>query len=346
MHTDKRKYIILLIALLLSVGFSACHVHEFPMDMEPDTPGSGEVRAVHSVHFNFQFATDWEISPTNLVLASSRAGSGLKVRHTIHFYAGHDIAASGVNTPDYSYTVLNDVTDDLDFSADFDVPEGDYTCLVWTDYVYEDGLDLYYSTLDFHKLGYTSREAYLASTDDRSSFYGKVEFQASASTGTVTVNLKSPLARYELLVSGFGTYLADALDLAVEDINLSDYTVTVGYSGFTPSKFNLFSGNVCDYWTDLTYSVQPRYYRARSTSADDDVLLAADYVLVNDTETHLSLYLEVRDKSDQLVLKTSVFTISLFRGCDTMVRGSFNTNIGSGGAVIDAEYGGSFNIQV
>jgi hypothetical protein len=68
--------------------------------------------------------------------------------------------------------------------------------------------------------------------------------------------------------------------------------------------------------------------------------------LVNDTETRLSLYLEVRDKSDQLVVKTSVFTISLFRGCDTMVRGSFNTNIGSGGAVIDAEYGGSFNIQV
>jgi hypothetical protein len=162
------------------------------------------------------------------------------------------------------------------------------------------------------------------------------------------VNLKSPLAQYELLVSGLGTYLAEALNLAAEDVDLSDYTVTVGYSGFTPSKINLFSDNVCDYWTELTYSVTPRYYQADSADAnlDDEILLASDYVFVNTAETDISLYLEIRDKTDQLILKTSAFTIPLFRNCDTVIRGSFNTNTGSGGAIIDSEYSGEYNIQV
>jgi hypothetical protein len=334
--------------LLLSVGLSACDVHEFPMDLEPDTSGTGDVRAVHSIHFTFQFDTDWEVSPTYVNLLSSRAAedSLLRVRHTVNFYAGHDLAASGVNAPEYSYTLIGNVADGLDFTDDFDVPEGQYTCLVWTDYVYADGADRYYTTTDFHKLGYTSLETYVAGTDDRNSYYGKQEFVASASTGNVTVRLQSPLARYELLVSGLGTYLADALDLTAEDIHIGDYRVTVGYSGFTPSKLNLFSGNVCDYWTGLTYSTQPRYYRAGSTDLDDDILLASDYVLVNGTETNLTLYLEVRDQTGNLILKTSTFTIPLIRNCDTQVRGSFNANTDAGGAVINSEYTGTYNIQV
>jgi hypothetical protein len=339
-----------MIGLLLSLCFSACDVHEFPMDIEPGAQPSGQER---SVHFNFKFNTDWEIYPTNITLVSSRAdGSIMKVRHTINFYLGHDIAASGVNAPAYSYTIINDITSDLDFSADFDVPEGQYTCLVWTDYVYEDGNDLYYNTLDFHKLSYTSKESYLANNnDDRNGFYGKEEFQVTASTNSVTVNLKSPLARYELLVSGLATYLSGVLEVEMQDISISDYKVTVGYSGFTPSKFNLFSGNVSDYWSELTYSVKPRYYhddhdRVNKDDYDDEILLAADYVFVNDSETEIGIYLEVWDETDNLILKSSVFTIPLIRNCDTIVRGSFITNTASGGAVIDAEYSGEYNIQV
>jgi hypothetical protein len=347
MHNAKSLHIIILIGLLLSLSLSACDVHEFPMDISHVTPGSEEVRAVHTVRFDFKFDTDWQVYPIGITLVASRAEDHtLKVRHTINFYAGHDLAASGVNAPDYSYTLLYDVTESLDFSTEFDIPEGQYTCLVWTDYVYEDGLDLYYNTLDFHKLGYTDLESYRTGGDDRIGFCGKEEFHATASTGSVTVNLKSPLAHYELLVSGLGTYLAGVLDLAAEDIDISDYSVTVGYSGFTPSKLNLFSGNVCDYWTDLTYSVTPRFYHEGSTDFDDDILLASDYVFVNDSETTLSLYLEVRDKDSSLILKTSAFTLPLIRDCDTVVRGSFITNTGTGGAVIDSEYSGEYNIQV
>jgi hypothetical protein len=316
------------------------------MDIEPDVPTSVQTR---SVRFNFKFDTDWEISPTNITLVSSRAEERiLKVRHTINFYAGHGIAASGVNMPAYSYTIIDDVTDSPDFSADFDVLEGQYTCIVWTDYVYEDGNDLYYNTLDFHQLSYISRESYLAGNDDRNGFYGKEEFYVTASTNSVTVNLKSPLARYELLVLGLGTYLAGVLDVAVEDISISDYTVTVGYSGFTPSKLNLFSGNVCDYWSELTYRVTPRYYHegSKGVSNDDEILLASDYVLVDGSEAEISIYLEVRDEAENLILKSLVFTIPLIRSCNTIVRGSFSTSATSGGTVIDAEYSGTYNIQV
>ncbi len=349
----KSQHIIALIGLLLSLCVSACDVHEFPDDMDivtrvPDTEQSdGTVR---TVHFTFEFESDWEIYPKNISLTTNRSDdNSLKIRHTINIYRGTNIIATGSNTPEYSYTIIKDITRDLNFTADFDLPGGQYTCLVWSDYVYGDGRDLYYNTLDFHKLSYVSRNSYRANTDSRNGYRGKEEFKVANVTNNVNVLLKSPLAKYELLVSGLDEYIADALEEPTADIDIHDYTVTVNYTGFMPGEFNLFSNTVSDYWSDMKYSGTPHYYHESTEGAintDDDILLAEDYVFVNNTETEINIYLEVRDQSENLILQSSVFAVPLIRSCDTIVRGSFMSNTSSGGAIINADYAGQFNIIV
>jgi hypothetical protein len=358
MHIVKSRHIIKLFSLLLVMICSSCGFtfYEFPDEDLSDEPQGDETR---TVQFKFEFDTDWEIYAKSVALAPSRARSSDKmVRHTINLYSGHDIASTGVNTPDYTYTIINDIANDLNFSTEIEMPDGQYTCLVWSDYVYEDGSDLYYNTLDFHRLSYTSQSDYQANTDDRNGFYGKKEFRVSDTGNRVTVSLKSPLARYELLVSGLSEYLAEVLGIDEDAIDINDYSVTVNYSGFMPSKFNLFSGIVSDYWSELKYSCTPCYYHESSDGVnredyDDEVLLASDYVFVNDEESEINLYIEVLDQADNRVWKSSVFAVPLLRSCDTIVRCSFisgssssTTTISSGGAVIDTEFSGEYNVII
>lgn len=357
MHAVTNCHIIL-IGLLLITGVCSCDVHEFPTSglVSPDDP---EVPTVvpgnrpidpsiptFTVHFSFEFDMDMEIYQQTLNI-ESRADE-MKMRHTIRFYEGHDLESGGSDIPLYDYIMVCDITDTPDFTKDLKLPAGDYTCVIWSEYVSYDASDLYYNIDDFHEIYIPNKSTYTAGTDYKDGFRGVKEFSVSIDRNDVVVSLKRPFAKYEIVATDLIGYISETQGISVGNIDIGNYDVTVHYSGYTPYAYNLISGRTTDSWSGLEYTSRPAYFTANYQdleSDDDDILLASDYIFVNDRETSVDLYFEITSRSGDTIFRSTMITIPLLRSVDTVVMGTIRSESSSSGAFIDPNYEGDFNIQ-
>lgn len=205
---------------------------------------------------------------------------------------------------------------------------GSYDIRLWSDFADAgNGQSPYYDTEDLEQVK-IRRDGYEACSDYKDAAYATLSGLAMGDTDTETdVTLERPLAKYRLVATDMTAY--EKLEGVPP---LEDLLVRVDYEGFFPSSFNVVTGKPNDSVEGLSYTCQPSW----QTDDEGNVNLAADWVMVNGTESSVNATISLVTADGRVVSQTKRVAIHYKRGQLTTVSGKFLTaGHGGGGANID-----------
>lgn len=359
-------------ALLLG----GCDVHEFPSE-EPKAP---EIIGRFMLHLrydtNMPLHKEIEYENGTTVDATSKKPSrdpnSFLVRHIINVYPA---VRSGEYSRSSQITVErhHPVTETLDADIEFDLPQGDYRILVWTDYI-GDGAPggFFHDASDFNEIIYAGKETYIGDTDFRDAFRGQTDVivdygpdynpnRAEEIVVETTVDMVRPLAKYRFITTDLGKFIDQqvqskllemqkqglALPEAEESrdpsryVDLSQYRVRFRYPQYMPCSFNMFTNRPADSWTGMSYDAEIRQMSAKEAE------IGFDYVFVNGVESSVAVAVDVLDKDGKLIGSVPTVNVPLKRSKLTEVRGEFLTTKAGGSVGIDPGYAGpDYNIFI
>lgn len=222
---------------------------------------------------------------------------------------------------------------------------GEYDLCLWTDYADSNNsiADTYYHTESL-KAVKINAEPYTANTDAKDAAYHTQTGINLAETGAeIKAALQRPLAKYRLVATDVEAYRKLVTQNQAKYPPLDELTVAVRYEGYFPCGFNVASEkpNDATAGTGIFYSQS----LPATGSDDDEVQVAADWVLVNGTESFVSATVRTTDRSGRVISETSGVRIDYRRGFLTTVRGNFLTVGHTGGGIeIDTEWEGTYEV--
>lgn len=338
---------------LTAFMMGACSVHEWPYDEpEPDpTPPEVETPAF-LLHLDF----DTEM-PLHREISWTRAASDEHdARYQVMVYPGTGtVTASSV--PIRTITLTGSPAT-LNRDIEIDLDEGQYSFLVWADYVTQGTTsDKYYTTSNLSEITLFDRNNHQGSNNYRDAFRGQTTgVVIKGSGGSSTVTMKRPMARFEFITTDLDEFVAkeaarrsaeegrarnDKAEAEGDDspTDISGYKVTFHYTGFMPSAYNIYSDKPVDAWTGMKFD-------SRFESVDDGTRMGYDYVMVNGSETSVSVAVEVYDDKGNRISATNTIEVPLVRSKLTVVKGKFMSTTSGGGVAIDPGFDGEFNIEI
>lgn len=365
-----------LLVVLVALAFTSCDVHEFPSEEQAPPKPTVEGKFMLRLRYDTKMPLHKEIVYENgtTVDASSKNGSrdpeNFQIRDIINVYPA---VRSGEYSRSSVLTVerLRPLGQGLDADIEFDIPQGDYRILVWTDYAGPGAPGgEFYNAGDFAEIIYSDRGRYVGDTDFRDAFRGQADAivdygpdynpdRADEVVVETTVEMARPLAKYRFITTDLGKFIdqqvtARQKELSASEaadggdsrdpsrfIDLSEYRVRFLYTQYMPCSFNMFTSRPADSWTGMSYDGEIRQMSA--TEAE----LGFDYVFVNGTESSVAVALEVLDKEGALIGSIPSINVPLKRSRLTEVRGDFLTNKAGGAVGIDPGYAGpDYNIFI
>ena len=211
------------------------------------------------------------------------------------------------------------------------LPEGECDIYVWLDYGY-------YQTQSLRAIGFG--ESYTSDENSRKAFYGSLRLNVSEQTvAQGAIEAKSPFARYRI----------EALDVEeyerIKHVNnwpeLSDVEVRVTYESYFPCSFNAITGKPNDARRGLSYT------SSVSLSDDGKSVIASDYVLVNGSESTISIRIEIINRqTGEVISSVSDVDVTYRRGYETVVSGNILTaGTMDGNVYIDTRWEGEYNVN-
>lgn len=253
------------------------------------------------------------------------------LRYRIDIYSVEEGLLSAAPCESYRTTVAV-VSGCERHTAHFSLPEGQYTALVWADYVNKGTVqDLHYITSDLRQVKLS--EDYTGSEDSKDAFAGRMTFTVDASAaGTsgsvakVHVPIQRPFAKFYIIA-----------------IDLDDYVQAGG-------DVDLNSAFSYDFWVPSTYDVaeekavawsQDCSFRAKvSLNENRELVLASDYVFATDEESSIRVNIELNHPELGAINRIPAIEIPLIRNGLTVVTGElltddFEDSTGSGNVGID-----------
>ena len=305
----KTIYLIILYMVLL---FSACDVHEFPVDRNERVP--------FLLHIDFSTALPLyqEVVYTRAgeIVDSKSVAANHDIRYTIKAYRA-DSSRENSREADTTFIFTKSQISDLSFTAPLELNEGSYTFRVWADYVdVDNSIDKYYNTTDFAEIILSDKNNHSGSNDYRDAFRGVVSASvvnpiyysgtdANEIKNEATVDMVRPMGKFKFVSTDVEIFLSRvvqmlkergmllnvdlesdkkaALELLLQTINLGDFEVKFRYHAFMPCSFNMFTDKPADAWTGITFNSQ------MYIENDNEMTLGFDYIFVNGSETTLSV---------------------------------------------------------
>lgn len=344
----------LAVIMLTAVMLGACNVYEWYEEEPlpgPEPPPEPETPAF-VLHLDFD--TDM---PLHQEIAWSRAATDAHdVRHQVMIYSGTgEITASSV--PVRTLTLTGESTT-LNRDVEIDLEEGQYSFLVWSDYVDQGSMnDKYYTTGSLSAITLADRNNHPGSNPYRDAFRGQTTGTVVKGVGgSATAAMKRPMARFEFITTDLEEFVAkeaarrsaeegraggDKSETEVSDsrADLSGYTVRFRYTGFMPSTYTIYGDKPIDAWTGV-------YFDSSLESMSDGTRMGYDYVMVNGSETSVSVAVEVYDEKGTRISATNTIEVPLVRSKLTVVKGEFMSASSGGGVAIDPGFDGEFNIEI
>ena len=254
---------------------------------------------------------------------AARTGDGAWTRRVIA-----DVFPAGSDQRLTRTTVMTEVAFTGTILVELPLDRGSYDIRLWSDFVDPgNGQSPYYDTEDLEQVK-IRRDGYEACSDYKDAAYATLSGLAMGDTDTETdVTLERPLAKYRLVATDMAEY--EKLEGVPP---LEDLLVRVDYEGFFPSSFNVVTGKPNDSVEGLSYTCQPSW----RTNDEGNVTLAADWVMVNGTESSVNATISLVTADGRVVSQTKRVAIHYKRGQLTTVSGKFLTaGHGGGGANID-----------
>ena len=156
----------------------------------------------------------------------------------------------------------------------------------------------------------------------------------------IATDLQKFIRHAKRLIAQKAANLPDATRADIPEFNLEDYRVIFRYNGFMPCSFNMFTDKPADAWTGVSFESR------LTTLSDEEAELGFDYIFVNGSESTISVTIEVYDRDNELVSRSSPISVPIKRSKLTIVRGEFLTSKASGGIGIIPDFEGDYNYVV
>lgn len=173
------------VSVLSALLLGGC-VHEWP-----------DENATVPVRLDLSFATAMPLY-TTINLNSRVDVSDYDVRYIVSVYRGGSGARSIDRDELYRFTFTKDNVATLDHSLSMDIHPGEYTFLVWADYVRAGSTeDLYYDTSDFEEIKLQGN--HVGNNDFRDAFRGEASAVVGYSSEPVPVEMERPLAKFNFI---------------------------------------------------------------------------------------------------------------------------------------------------
>lgn len=247
----------------------------------------------------------------------------------------------GKRSTDYTFekTFTKRISEGYDCQTQIELPAGEYELFVWSDLL-KNGSPMH-NAEDFGEVTFYSehigctfcREAFKGST--AISIFGGEEKNAS----TYDIQMKKPLARFELLTDDLAEFLSSEMDRRPgEAVNIEDYVVAFYYVGFMPVAYSLFKDAPVDSSTGAMFTSSIK------SISDTEASLGFDYVFVNNKDSAVTVRVAVYDNNGKLVSLTPSIKVPLKRDNVTVLRGNYITQVSADGIQIDTDYKGNHNL--
>lgn len=336
------SYLLMIVMALLSGG---CDVHEFPKEEEPEPP---QRVATVTLHFDTRIPLWQELQHDgSKVNASTRAGDvQLERRYIILAYrmVKGEFSKDAVDR----WTFYGPADTDPDTTFTVPLPDGKFQLMVWSDLtIIGKHADHHYDTSDFNEISLADKRNYSGSDDTRDAFRG--EGRISASDTHCEISMIRPLAKFRFITTDLDKFISQETRRSginsrddTRSLDMMDnYIVRFVYPRYMPRSFNMFTNRPADSWTGMFYNSDIR--PIDGTTAE----MGFDYVFVNTHDTSINVAIEVYDRnSGTLLARINPIDVPLRRSHLTTVSGPFLTTRAEGGAGIDPDYDGEFNIEI
>ncbi len=345
-------YIIIILSAVLFFG--RCDtVYEYPDENETD-PTAIDFSFTVDVNFDMEF--NFENVITRIATAKESSATGHKGRVIIEVYPDKYPGTELIDPEIYNSAPYIRTEMDMEeirsgqqaIDLQLKLSPQPYIFLVWADYQEKDNPgNLHYKADKLYNIGFT--DTYVANTDTKDAFCASKRIDLSPYKGQWNVHIKEhftlhrPLARYEFITTDIDTYFgqrAKNSKTTPTPSDLSRYTAKVKYKGFYPSEYDVIIDRPSDAKTGMTYQAQ------FSKITDRTAVIAFDYVFTNDSESAVTIDLEIYDSEGNLLRRNENIRVPYKRNSITKIHGNFMTTNYGTGTVIDPSYNGEYDIYL
>lgn len=231
------------------------------------------------------------------------------------------------------------VATEADRAFDMTLGAGSYDIRLWADYVPTGTTeDYYYITTDTKAVTLADTKNYPAGSDTKDAFYSTFSIDLANETQTQEVALIRPFAKYRLVATDVERYRSLVTNNGYPPLN--EAVITVQYQSYFPSSFNLTSGAPNNSATGV------KFVAKLGEITDETVEIASDYVLVNGTESAVTVTIVLADRNGKVYGRATDVQIAYRRNHLTTVSGDFLTAGKTGGGItIDTEWDGIYDVE-
>ena len=339
------KRAIYYIWTLLLCFLISCDVHEWPEYSEP---------VKKTIRLKLDFDTSMSEKEVFYNARSLNEIGDYEMRYVLRAFAvesdesGRSVSRNAI----WEYVFTRKVSfNDYDTFVDvpIELPAGDYSLMVWADFVKAGTTDNYFYAPDnFAEIILLGNHK--ANTDMRDAFRGKSEFVLSRSTGEIVVHMSRPLAKFSFVSTDLQKFIdkelearnrnASRRDEDSRSLDLDDYKVMFYYNGFMPCAYNMFTYKPNDSKVGVNFE-------SRITVTEkSEALLGFDYVFVNGTEATASIILALFDEDGKEIFTSNPIPVPIKSARHTIMRGEFLTTDTSGGIGINPDFDGEYNFEI
>ena len=359
LHIICRYACRLWLAVAVCIMAVSCDVHEFP-------DANAKVRVPLRLEFDTNMTqTEYVNNAVSDGTTSRAPGNNAQMRYVIRFYNSAGGSRAMVSSEYKEFVFVRNVDGNYDGDFIVDIAPGDYSVMVWADFVESANNNGYfYDAFDFTNIGML--KPHTGNNDHVDAFRG-VETAKVAMLDhiePVVVKMERPLAKYEIVSTDLREFLqqesevqlkAEAQSRASEGgdnttdygqeitrsgVDLSNYRVVFVYSGYMPNVYNMFTDKPVDSVTGVAFD--GRFNKIN----DDEISLGFDYVIVNHMETTITVRVAIYNENGDQVSLTNPINVPIKRSNHTIVKGRFLMEKAKGNVGIDPDYDGEYNIII
>lgn len=362
------RYILLwLLPLLLSFALSitSCNPHEFPPVPE------GRVFTL-KLHYDSDFIKWQHQYNEGDMLEVGNDGpdqdvlSGARARYIIRAYPSNDTktrAQSANQNFIKEFVFARDIRDSYDCSFALCLPPGEYSLMVWSDFVQSKNDQFFYNVSDFSELKLQLED--IGSTRYKDAFRGTCDVVLpkdilAHDDISVDAEMQRPLAKYEFIATDLAKFISNEQaraaekqknsiegeshainsDVSLNSIDFDKYKAVFYYVGYMPCAYSMFSDKPVDSNTGVVFETKLNGLNEAEAS------VGFDYVLVNGTQSAVTLQIAIFDEDNTRLSLTEPIEVPLKRSRHTIVRGDFLTLKASGGVKVNPDYEGDHNVII
>lgn len=214
---------------------------------------------------------------------------------------------------------------------------GEYDLRIWSDYTTDALTDNHYITTDADIIRIRPKADYTANSDTRDAFSKATSLTVGKQNSTEVIEMHRPVAKYRLVATDVAKY--DELRAQRGYPALGDLRIFIGYEGFLPNAYSISLGKPAD--SDTGYG----YTSVLSERDDSKVTLGKDYILVNGTQSFVTVTILFKNAAGKTIGGVKNVKIAYRAGQLTTVSGDFLTAGLGSGVTINTDWSGDYDVE-